>query len=78
MGTSVTQIQHMIKQGTKISINWKMPQINPRKITCKLDILKLNHAKIKSILRSIGMAIKINKLHINGVTQIVTPYFKNS
>ena len=36
------------------------------------------HAKNQFIWRSGSMVSKIMKLHINGVTQIVTPQFKKS
>ena len=50
MGTCVTQSQHLTRQGRKISNKWKMPQIIPRKFTCKLDIQEQVHAKKSSHL----------------------------
>ena len=55
-----------------------MPSIIPEKFTCILNIHKYIHAKIQTILSSISMVIKIMKLDMNGVTQIVTPLFKKS
>ena len=38
MARSVTQSQHLTRQGGKNSNKWKIVQINPRKFTCNLDI----------------------------------------
>ena len=55
-----------------------MPSINPEKFTCHLNIHMLNHAKNWLNSTSLSQANKIMKFIKLGVTQIVTPLFKNS
>jgi hypothetical protein len=55
-----------------------MAQLNPGKFTHQLDIKEMAHAKFHINWRPGSMSTKISKLHIHGVTQVVTPYFKNS
>ena len=55
-----------------------MPSINPEIFPCVLNIHMLNHAKFWLNSTSLSKANKIMKFIKLGVTQIVTPLFKNS
>ena len=71
-------VTKMTTQRRKLSIKQKMISKIPEQNTCDLNIHMFNHAKFQLKSTSLSILNKIRKFIKLGVTQIVTPLFKNS